>query len=298
MSSIVLELQKDLLNKDCDIVQALRKAHVIAVKLHLKEFDMWIQKELNGYETMDENVPTYRQIKGTLKANNPRRGWIPVIIVDDNNETLFNSTVVYESLAVLIDIEKKSKNGTFHYSYPHDVSMQICTQAGTPAYMEIALFISTIYITEIIDKVKNCLLEWTLELEEKGIFGKNMTFNEKEAESAKDVSQQINNYYGPVVNGNVSSSQIVTGDNNTANYNETSAINAIQEIKESLEKELVSGEDLECARELLEDVSQKIEQKKKPNIIKAAFVGLKEFAISVGAEVTGSLIVAKMQGLF
>ena len=46
MSSIVLELQKDLLDKDCDILQALRKAHVIAVKLHLNEFDAWIQNEL------------------------------------------------------------------------------------------------------------------------------------------------------------------------------------------------------------------------------------------------------------
>ena len=32
MSSLVLELQKDLLQKDYDIMQALRKAHIIAVK--------------------------------------------------------------------------------------------------------------------------------------------------------------------------------------------------------------------------------------------------------------------------
>lgn len=50
--------------------------------------------------------------------------------------------------------------------------------------------------------------------------------------------------------------------------------------------------------ELLEDISQKIEQKKKSNLLKAAFVGLKDFAVSVGAEVTGALIVVKMQGLF
>ena len=159
--------------------------------------------------------------------------------------------------------------------------------------MEIALFISTVNITSLIEKVKNCLLEWTIELEGKGILGENMTFNEKEAESAKGISQQINNY-----NGNVSSSQIVSGNNNTVNYNEASVLNAVQEIKESLEKELSPGEDLDCAMELLEDISQKIEQKKKSNLLKAAFVGLKDFAVSVGAEVTGALIVVKMQGLF
>ena len=164
--------------------------------------------------------------------------------------------------------------------------------------MEIALFISTINITSLIETVKNCLLEWTIELEGKGILGENMTFNEKEAESAKGISQQINNYYGTVVNGNVSSSQIVSGNNNIANFNEASALNAVQEIKESLEKELLPGEDLDCAMELLEDISQKIEQKKKPNLLKAAFVGLKDFAVSVGADVTAALIFAKMQGLF
>lgn len=35
MSSIVLELQQELLKSDCDVLNALRKAHVIAVKLKL-----------------------------------------------------------------------------------------------------------------------------------------------------------------------------------------------------------------------------------------------------------------------
>ena len=55
---------------------------------------------------------------------------------------------------------------------------------------------------------------------------------------------------------------------------------------------------MNCAMELLDDISQKIEQKKKPNLLKAAFVGLKDFAVSVGADVTAALIFAKMQGLF
>lgn len=298
MSSIVLELQKDLLDKDCDILQALRKAHVIAVKLHLAEFDAWIQNELNGYKSEDDNFPDYRQMKGTLRAKNPHRGWIPAVITDKNNQPIFNEVPIFESVSALLDIEKKSKDGYFYYSYPPELSMKLCQYANTPTYMDIALFISTVNIISLIEKVKNCLLEWTIELEGKDILGENMTFNEKEAESAKGISQQINNYYGTVVNGDVSSSQIVSGNNNTVNYNEASATNAIQEIKESLANELVSGEDLECAMELLEDVSQKIEQKKKPSLVKAAFVGLKDFAVSVGADVTAALIFAKMQGLF
>ena len=141
-------------------------------------------------------------------------------------------------------------------------------------------------------------MEWTLELERKGILGENMMFNEKESVFAKEVPQQINNYYGPVINGSVSSSQLVSGDNNVVSYNATVAASAIQEIRESLEKEQISNEDMECALEILEDVSKKIEQNKKPSVIKAALVGLKDFIIATGADITAALITAKIQGLF
>lgn len=65
MSSIVIDLQDEILSSDCDIVQILRRAHVIAVKLGLKEFDQWISYELNGYP--DQNAcPDYRKVRGTL----------------------------------------------------------------------------------------------------------------------------------------------------------------------------------------------------------------------------------------
>ena len=65
MNSIVIDLQDEILSSDCDIVQILRRAHVIAVKLGLKEFDQWISYELNGYP--DQNAcPDYRKVRGTL----------------------------------------------------------------------------------------------------------------------------------------------------------------------------------------------------------------------------------------
>lgn len=298
MSSVVFELQQELLNKDCDILQSLRKAHVIASKLQLHEFDIWIQNELNGYKGEDENFPNYRQMKGTLKAKNPYRGWIPAIITDKNNQPIFNSVPVFESISALIDIEKKSPDGYFYYSYPPELSMKLNQQANTPAYMEIALFINTIHIIELIDKVRNCLLEWTLELERKGILGENMTFNENETASAKEIPQQTNYYYGTVIQGNVSESQIVSGNNNSITYNADTVSEALKEIQESLKNEHLTKDDMESALELLNDISAKLEQNKKPSLIKSALVGLKDFVLATGANVTAALITAKIQGLF
>ena len=67
------------MDRDCDILQALRHAHVIAVKLGLDEFDKWIQYELNGYPKNDEVVPKYRFVTGTLKAKNPRLSLLHLI---------------------------------------------------------------------------------------------------------------------------------------------------------------------------------------------------------------------------
>ena len=80
MGSLVLDLQQEVLNPDCDILNALRKAHLIATKLKLTEFDSWIMSELNGYDDHQENAPEYRKVNGQLKAWNPYHGWIPVII--------------------------------------------------------------------------------------------------------------------------------------------------------------------------------------------------------------------------
>ena len=49
MSGLVLDLQQELLQESCDVLNVLRKAHLIAAKLKLSEFDAWIMSELNGY---------------------------------------------------------------------------------------------------------------------------------------------------------------------------------------------------------------------------------------------------------
>lgn len=72
----------------------------------------------------------------------------------------------------------------------------------------------------------------------------------------------------------------------------------MQGIRESLQKEELSNEDKNYALEMLEEISTKLEQKKKTEIINAAFVGLKDFILATGANITAALITAKIQGLF
>ena len=71
----------------------------------------------------------------------------------------------------------------------------------------------------------------------------------------------------------------------------------IHEVRESLEKDKLSDDDMVTAIELLEDISAKLSHNKKPGI-KASMIRLKEFLIDAGANITATLIAAKMQRMF
>ena len=151
---------------------------------------------------------------------------------------------------------------------------------------------------DIIEKVKNTILEWTLKLEEKGIIGDNMTFTEKEKNTATSIPQTINNYYGDtkIVNSSGDNASVVTGNNNNVSFSYEKAFKIIEEIEESINNENLNQDDLETAKDILSDIRDKISQKKKPPIINASLSGLKDFLIGTGANVAAALIQTKLQG--
>lgn len=182
MNSIVVDLQDEILSSDCDIVQILRRAHVIAVKLGLKEFDQWISYELNGYP--DQNTcPDYRKIRGTLKAFNPYHGWIPAVITDGELETVICEKKISNSISEIITLCKNPESRLV-YEFPGDQVEHLDRLFGSPLPMRYALRISVASAMDIIEKVKNTILEWTLKLEEEGVLGEGMRFSDKEKQSA------------------------------------------------------------------------------------------------------------------
>ena len=77
MDPIVINIQKQILSKSTTDV--LRQAYIIARKLKIKDFEIWISNELNGYKE-DASIPEYRNIFGDIKGWNPYHGWVSVII--------------------------------------------------------------------------------------------------------------------------------------------------------------------------------------------------------------------------
>ena len=141
------------------------------------------------------------------------------------------------------------------------------------------------------------MLEWTIRLESEGIWDENTRFEQEEQHMDKKIPQQVNNYYGTVVNGDISQSQVVSGDHNTIAFNYGQATDLMEKIRDSISREQLSDEDRESAMELIAETETKIAAQKKPVIIRAALSGLRDFLVAGGANLTASLIVQYLQTL-
>lgn len=296
MAGIVIELQQEVLKQDCDIVNVLRRAHVIATKLQLTEFDSWITHELNGYPNQ-EVCPEYRKIKGVLKAFNPYQGWIPAMISDIEMETDVCERKMANSISEIVSLCQEENDLLSEFTGAQTEILNKIFRTTFP--MKYALFIPRTSVMDIIEKVKNTILEWTLKLEEKGIIGDNMTFTEKEKNTATSIPQTINNYYGDtkIVNSSGDNTTVVAGDNNNVSFSYEKASKIIEEIEKSINNENLNQDDLKTAKDILVDIRDKIDQKKKPSIIKATLSGLKDFLIGAGANVAAALIQTKLKDI-
>lgn len=298
MGSIVLELQNEIVSSNCDVVNILRKAHLIASKLKLADFDQWIQHELNGYPDR-ESCPEYRKVCGSLKAFNPYHGWISTLMQDNELEKMICERKLTDSISEVISLCQSSENVLIS-EFSGEQFAFFNKMFNSPLPMKYALHIPTTAVKDIEEKVKNTILEWTLKLESEGIVGENMVLSETEKESAVNMPQTVNNYYGntSVINSPSDNVQIVSGSENTVTFSYDKVKDVVDAVEKSISESDLSKEDMETATELLADIKLKIEEEKKPDILKSALIGLKDFLINTGANVAAGLIQAKMNGLF
>ena len=127
MDSVVKELQKELLAKDCDITSSLRKAHFIAKNLKLVNDDKWIMDELQGYENYDD-IPEYRTIHAEIKAYNKYNGWIPVIFTNQEIHDVFSIKKLFDSISSLIEFTKTKDKIKLELSDQEISMLRQCTK--------------------------------------------------------------------------------------------------------------------------------------------------------------------------
>lgn len=297
MSNLVQDLQQEITKSDCDVLSALRKAHLIASKLKLTEFNNWIHLELNGYKPDQKDIPEYRQVCSELKTWNPcSNSWIPVIIQDGTLEKkLCHNKLIYP-IGMILELYKKNA-GPIHLALSANTIELLNRYSNIPIETKYSLHINKHYLKSVIDGVVNHLIEWTIRINENRIVNDEITPKSSESFSNEKLPQQITNYFGNVIYGNINNSNISAKDNNVT-YNANETLDAIKEIKKILSEENISDDCMKDATEILNDISTKVNQNKTPGVIGAALAGLKDFLIAAGAGITANFVASKITRLF
>jgi hypothetical protein len=190
--SLVLELQADALDDSISVLNLLRKALVVAKKLNIQKFQLWIESELNGYDERTA-IPKYRSVHGQLRGWNPYHGWQPIVARDPVFEEFMKSVCdgqVGQPISELVSLLSNSQNDGFLLQ----PSFQVESILVKSVRAQVRINTSKASIHGIVEAVRDVILHWALKLEEDGITGEGMTFSIKEKQIAAnhDYSSLIN----------------------------------------------------------------------------------------------------------
>lgn len=206
MTSIVLQLQEMASSSESSESDLLRKARMVATKLKLDEFNSWLEHELHGYP-QDADVPDYRIFFGDLRARNPANNVLmPIRFNAETTETL-SRIHCRESVGTLVELTK-SENGELQMPLSYR-ELQAVHQMMDNFHRQWVLpfrWISPTQLTNILDRIRSIILDWSLKLESQGIVGTGMTFSDDEKKRAATQHISIGNFQG--VLGDVSHSEL------------------------------------------------------------------------------------------
>jgi AbiTii len=291
VSSVVIELQREALDRSVRVSDLLRKALVVARKLSLRQFQTWIENELNGYSNGDD-VPEYREMSGEVRGWNPVRGWIPIIFEDPEEGEILSHRKCGQSIAEIEHmLEGKNKSSSLQMPFPQEIQRRL--SRGFPFETQVTLVTQYSGMARIIDSARTIVLNWALKLEEDGISGEGLSFTEQEKKVAEQSPQNVTNFFGPV-----QSPQIQQGSmqpvqvSASVTLDMTAVASVVPQIRQALgSMELPEDRRSEAEAEVSTLESQIKSPKPKASIIREGLESLRRILEGAGGGAAGQLLV-------
>lgn len=203
LSGLVLELQQDALNKDVHVSDLLRKALVVSKKLGVTQIEEWLNKELNGYG-FDDDIPPYREIRGETKVRNPYHGWQPLNFDDPKMAEALSRRKIMQTVGELDSLGAGKGKGALQVPYSQETINALMKVMDVP--LQPTLHVAPSEVVGILEAVRNNVLDWALELEQKGILGEGMSFSKQEKQTASQNTYQVTNNIGSMQNSQLQQS--------------------------------------------------------------------------------------------
>lgn len=183
-----------------DVLTVLRKARRLASKLGVSDIDTWLQHEQNGYPN-SRDVPEYRKLRGriVIKCDTPvpmGMGQIGTGIIDYPGP-LLREVGMPDSIAYVTALIESLRDGSFpsvpitdrrDCDFLRSHLNQFLANAAT-----FHIAINGAPLRAIPEAVKDRIMDWALELEQRGVHGDGMSFNDSEKEAAHSIVFNLDN---------------------------------------------------------------------------------------------------------
>ncbi|MDE8742539.1 hypothetical protein PZA20_11980 [Pectobacterium polaris] len=241
---MVIRLQAMAIDNEVPIASLLRMAKAIAVKLQLRDVTAWIDNELNGYSAGSE-LPNYRITKGELMGHNPVKGLIPMLVSNKKDEEKLRTVHIYNAIGELADSDPES---TMQFRYSTEYSHKL--QQNQPEFLRfpVVIVIGQHKMINVVDQVRNRLLDWSLALEQQGIFGENLQFSQQDKDRAPMTTNNFN------FNGDINNTGVIGVGNHDFTQQNTQQITAgdFGALKTNLESLGFTAEDVQELKTMLD----------------------------------------------
>jgi hypothetical protein len=249
VTSLVEQLQAEVMNLSVPVVSLLMKMKALATKLDLDELLEWVNRELAGYNETDD-IPDYRMVQGEYKVWNPYRGWQPIIFP---KSIKIPSTRGVTSAIGELEGRVAKPGELVTISLRPEEKAAIVSSLQFP--MDVAWIANPANVDGIVGAVRNLILEQSLKLEKLGIKGQGLAFSDAERGKAQNEMSSISIAHVETLTAGVVGSQVLRHSSmNVSQTNDSSVdLKAVRQLVVQIKKhahDLPSGSLPAITREL------------------------------------------------
>lgn len=293
---LILKLQAEAANPDASVTNLLRMAKIAATKLNLKDALVWIDRELNGYMDLKvEDLPPYRRPMGIPEGYNPVHGWQPIQFQSRKTADICSQANIGIALGA---IEKSVGASGGSYAFPYSPEEKIAIQKCLTFPLDVRISIDRSQLWNIVEQVRNLILNWSLQLEKAGVLGEDTHFSEQEKDDAEPVTQQFFIQNVGVL-GNVTDQATVTNQQTATAELELDLVRVrdfLSQARAALPQ--LPEKEQEAIRPVLEKIDRELKTE-KPNTskIRAALGSLRKIGEGVAGNLTAQGIIAMVKAI-
>lgn len=241
MTGLVSEIQRDALDPNVRVTGLLRKVKFAAGKLQLEDAIEWVDHELSGYRDVKINdLPPYRRGHGTLMRTD--RFGRHVATGDATSVAVFSQVFLHEPVSSIEALAASSGN-VATIGLPVEFQ-QLLNQNGPDSNALFEVDFSITILLSVIDRVRDLVLDWAMNLERQGISGEGMSFSMEEKERASTSSITIHGNVTSLHSGDISGHQNrVVIDSIDASQNQVEIETVFENLRTAIDDQIEAEED-------------------------------------------------------